>query len=115
MNISICINYSPASLADFLKAVESVPKGVHVNVSSPSVIEGPIARYCALRGQQRYMRLQENKDKGLTPIQDLQSRAEKGDEMAQQALQGELLEMKEREEPEFLQADIPVPENGEVF
>lgn len=111
MQTTVSISYTPATLADFLAALAAAKElpETSVTVSTPSGYGGPIARYCELRKQRRYMRLAESSAAGLTALQDLQKRAEQGDEMAIEALQGG----PEANEPEP-ELELGTPENAQV-
>lgn len=86
---TITITFNPDNIDDFLKAVQAVsamPEARAV-VSIPKGYDGPIARYCAAKGQKKYTRLQSSVDADLSALDDLRARAESGDEIAKQALQ----------------------------
>lgn len=117
MQTTVSISYNPANLADFLSALAAVKElpDNSVSVSVSSGYDRAIARYCELRKQKRYMRLAESSAAGLTALQDLQKRAEQGDEMAVEALQ-ELPDEIPQEQLEFPEPPIcQAPIDGKVF
>ena len=89
MNISI--TYSPATLQDFLSALEAVQgfKTKAVTVKNPSGESDPVALYIARIGSGRYRRTPESCAANLSNLDDLKKRAANGDEIAMECLGGE--------------------------
>lgn len=110
---TISITYSPTTLEDFLAAIAALPAQSVVKVNPPVEKRGEaVDRYCAAMGLQRYVRTPEGRTKGWSAMEDLQKRAEAGDQKAIDALQIPI------DESDFAPVDPEVmaaPENGEVF
>lgn len=102
MNISI--QYSPATLADFLAALEAakgMPTTVSLPAQSPSAANSPlVAAYVASAGQTKYKR---RNGSSLSPEDDIRARAADGDPHALSALA--TLEMPEDTPPETAPAE----------
>lgn len=89
MNISI--TYSPATLEDFLSALEAVQgfKSKAVTVKNPSGESDPVSLYMARIGSARYRRTPESCAANLSNLEDLKKRAANGDEIAVECLGSE--------------------------
>lgn len=110
---TISITYSPATLQDFLAAIAALPAPSVVKVNPPIEKRGEaVDRYCAAMGLQRYVRTAEGRTNGWSAMEDLQKRAEAGDQKAIDALQGPIEEMEQAPVDSKL---TEAPENGEVF
>ena len=87
----ISITYSPATLQDFLSALEAVQgfKAKAVTVKNPSGEADPVALYMARIGAGRYRRTPESCAANLSNLEDLKKRAANGDEIAMECLGAE--------------------------